>query len=285
MQITDHIHALKIPFSVPTPAGPIERFVYVYLVCGEEVTLIDSGVAGSEEMILSYLKEIGRPKEISRLILTHSHPDHIGAARAIRAATDCRVLAGAGERAWIEDTDLQARERPVPGFTTLVGGSVEVDQVLADGEVLELGGGLSLKVIATPGHSAGSLSYLLTLENALFCGDAVPVAVDMPIYDDFHTSVATLGRLGRMQGLNLLLEAWQAPLATGISGRIAQGEAWLQAVDEAVQQVAGQEPESDQMSFCRQVVTKLGLSPLAANPLVARSLHSHAGADSLNSRL
>jgi glyoxylase-like metal-dependent hydrolase (beta-lactamase superfamily II) len=282
MQITDHIHALKIPFFVPTPAGPIERFVYVYLVCGEEITLIDSGVAGAEEMILSYLEEIGRPKEISRLILTHSHPDHIGAARAIRAATGCRVLAGAGERAWIEDTDLQARERPVPGFNTLVGGPVKVDQVLAGGEVLELGGGLSLAVIATPGHSAGSMSYLLPMESALFSGDAVPVRGDMPIYDDFHTSVATLGRIGRMQGLKLLLEAWQAPLVTGISARFAEGESWLQAVDKAVQQVAGQEPESDQMTLCRQVVTKLGLSPLAANPLVARSLRSHAGAGSLN---
>ncbi|HEY9827804.1 MAG TPA: MBL fold metallo-hydrolase, partial [Stenomitos sp.] len=102
MQITDHIHALKIPFTVPTPAGPVERFVFVYLVFGEQTTLIDSGVAGSETLILSYLERLGRGERIDRLILTHSHPDHIGAARAIQAITGCRVVAGAAERAWIE---------------------------------------------------------------------------------------------------------------------------------------------------------------------------------------
>lgn len=274
MQITDHIHALKIPFSVPTPAGPIERFVFVYLICGEETTLIDSGVAGSETLILPYLERLGRGKRIDRLILTHSHPDHIGAAHAIQAITGCRVLAGAAEHTWIEDTDRQARERPVPGFEILVGGPVRVDQIVADGERLNLGGGLSLKVIGTPGHSAGSLSFLLASERALFSGDAVPVAGDMPIYDDFSTSLATLERLQQMEGVGLLLEAWQPPRTTVISERISEGRSWLQAVDRAVQ-MAAPAPDVDPLALCRQVVTTLGLPPLAANPLVARSLRSH----------
>lgn len=279
MQITDHIHALKIPFSVPTPAGPVERFVFVYLLCGAQTTLIDSGVAGSETQILSYLERLGRGKRIDRLILTHSHPDHIGAARAIHAITGCRVLAGAAERAWIEDTNRQARERPVPGFETLVGGPVRLDCIVADGEQLDLGGGLSLEVIATPGHSSASLSYLLAPERALFSGDAVPVAGDMPIYDDFSTSLATLERLQQMEGVGLLLEAWQPPRTTAIGERIAEGRSWLQAVDRAVQ-MAAPAPDADPLAICRQVVTTLGLPTLAANPLVARSLRSHVKIDS-----
>ncbi|GAM08593.1 putative metallo-hydrolase YqgX [Geobacter sp. OR-1] len=273
MQISSRIHAIRIPFTVPTPLGPIERFVYAYLVCGEQVTLFDSGVAGADELIFAYLDSIGRGREISRLLLTHSHPDHIGAARAIRAATGCAVLAGSAERSWIEDTGRQERERPVPGFSALVGGPVQVDRVIADGETMELGGGLLLEVIATPGHSAGSLSFFLRSEGALFSGDAVPVPGDLPIYDDYRTSVATLERLQGLQGVELLLEAWQEPRAAIPSSRLAEGLAWLQAVDTAIRQAGGE--EQDAMALCRQVVTKLGLSPLAVNPLVARSFCSH----------
>lgn len=275
MQISSNIHAIEIPFAVPTPLGNLERSVFVYLVCGERVTLIDSGVAGAEKAIFSYLATIGRKPEVDRLLLTHSHPDHVGAARAIRNATGCCVLAGAGERRWIEDTELQARERPVPGFASLVGGPVSLDRVVADGDVLDLGGGLSLEVLASPGHSAGSMSFYLREERALFCGDAVPVPGDLPIYDDFRTSQSSLERLGEIKEVALLLEAWQEPRRTGIAGRIAAGSSWLETVDQAVQQVAASVADVDAMALCRQVVTQLGLSPQAANPLVARSLSSH----------
>lgn len=273
MQISSLIHAVRIPFTVPTPLGTIERFVYVYLVCGEKVTLIDSGVAGSEAVIFGYLESMGRKKEINRLLLTHSHPDHIGAARAIRAATGCPVLAGEIERSWIEDTEKQARERPVPGFGTLVGGSVALDRVLVAGELLDLGGGLTLEVIATPGHSAGSLSFFLREEGALFTGDAVPVPGDLPIYDDYRTSVATLEWLQRLDGVGLLLEAWQEPRPADTGDRLAAGTSWLHEVDAAIRQMLTR--DQDDMGLCRDVVAKLGLSPLAVNPLVARSLRSH----------
>ena len=117
MKLTEHIHALKIPFQIPLgPGKTLDRFVYVYLVQGAEICLIDSGVKGSEEIIFNYLKDIGRkPEEISLLLLTHAHPDHIGSARTIKQATGCTVAAHPDAQAWIEDTELQFRERPVPG--------------------------------------------------------------------------------------------------------------------------------------------------------------------------
>jgi len=48
MQITPAIHALRLPFKVPIAPGiALDRFVYSYLICGETITLIDTGVAGS----------------------------------------------------------------------------------------------------------------------------------------------------------------------------------------------------------------------------------------------
>ena len=61
MQITDRIHALKIPFQITDPSGQkVPRFVYVYLIYGQRICLIDSGVASSEKIILDYLKSTGR---------------------------------------------------------------------------------------------------------------------------------------------------------------------------------------------------------------------------------
>jgi glyoxylase-like metal-dependent hydrolase (beta-lactamase superfamily II) len=274
MQISETIHALTIPFTVPTPAGPVARSVTVYLLCGAEVTLLDSGVAGSETIILAYLQEIGRGGDLARLLLTHSHPDHIGAARALQAATGCAVCAPALERAWVEDVERQARERPVPGFATLVGGPVRVDRVVSAGEILELGGGLQLEALAAPGHSSGSTAYFLRAQGALFTGDALPLPHDLPIYDDYRTSLATLTRLAALDGVERLLEAWCAPDATAPAGRFAAAAAWLQEVDAAVQHAAAGDP-ADAMELCRRVVAQLGLPAPAANPLVARSLASH----------
>lgn len=125
------------------------------------------------------------------MVLTHPHPDHIGAVRAIQAATNCRIAAHPAERAWIEDVVLQNRERPVPGFSILVGGSVRLDCELTEGgsinsEDTEVG---ELRVFHTPGHSPGSISLSLPNEGVLFSGDAIPVTADLPVYDDAPASI------------------------------------------------------------------------------------------------
>ena len=279
MQITDRIHALKIPFQITDPSGgKVPRFVYVYLIYGQRIFLIDSGVASSEKIILDYLKSTGRrPEEISQLILTHSHPDHIGAARAIKMISGCTVAAHAAEKSWIEDVDLQERERPVPGFKSLVAGSVHVDQTLQDGDVLDLDG-LSVQVMHTPGHSSGSICLWLPEEGALFSADAVPVPGSMPIYQDILASVRSIQRLGRVRGIKFLLSAWDEPRLNGDAYRVMdEGLGYLQRIHNAVLKVAGDaglDTGLDSMELCRRTLAELGLPEAMANPLVARSFQS-----------
>ena len=59
MEIEDRLHRLKISFNV---TENIERFIYLYLILGEKVHIIDAGVAGSETHISGYLTEIGISK-------------------------------------------------------------------------------------------------------------------------------------------------------------------------------------------------------------------------------
>jgi len=95
MQITKHIHAIKIPFQIAIgPGKRVDRFVYIYLIYGKKIVLIDSGVATSENIIFDYIRKTGRnPEDISLIILTHSHADHIGAAHEIQRMTGCTIAA------------------------------------------------------------------------------------------------------------------------------------------------------------------------------------------------
>ena len=55
MQVTPAIHALRHPFKVPVAPGiALDRFVYSYLIAGETITLVDTGVAGCETLSLLY---------------------------------------------------------------------------------------------------------------------------------------------------------------------------------------------------------------------------------------
>jgi glyoxylase-like metal-dependent hydrolase (beta-lactamase superfamily II) len=280
MQITDHIHALKIPFQVTDPSGQrIARFVYVFLIYGKKICLIDSGVAGAEKIILEYLERTGRsPHEISMLILTHAHPDHIGSAAAIKRISGCTLAAHAAEKAWIEDVDLQAKERPVPGFFTLVGGSAQVDRILKEGDVLHLEGGPLLRVMHTPGHSPGSLSLWLAEEGALFTADAVPIAGDMPIYQDILASVRSVQRLASISQIKLLLAAWDEPRHGSEAYRIMdEGLQYLQRIHSSALKAVRENPaplELDRIELCRRVLEELGMPPVMANPLVASSFQA-----------
>ncbi len=279
MQITDRIHALRIPFQIMDPSGQkVPRFVYSFLIYGRKICLIDSGVTSSDKIILDYMKKTGhRPEEISLLILTHSHPDHIGAANKIKSISGCTVAAHAAEKSWIEDVDMQERERPVPGFKSLVEGSVRVDRLLQDGDVLDLDG-LSLQVMHTPGHSSGSICLWLSEGGALFSADAVPIPGDMPIYQDILASVQSIQRLKSISGIKLLLSAWDEPRLDGEAyGVMDRGLAYLQRIHSAVLKVAGgakPDAQLDPMDLCRRALAELGLPGAMANPLVARSFQA-----------
>ncbi len=99
------------------------------------------------------------------ILETHAHADHLSAAPHLRAATGARIGIGEGIRA------VQATFKPVfnlgPDFAT--DGS-QFDHLFADGEVFAIGT-LAARVIATPGHTRDSLSYLVG--DALFCGDSL----------------------------------------------------------------------------------------------------------------
>jgi glyoxylase-like metal-dependent hydrolase (beta-lactamase superfamily II) len=102
------------------------------------------------EAVLARATEGGRA--VAVVLLTHWHPDHTQGAKAFAAMADAPVRA----------VDPVYR----------VGAANGIGQGLTDGDSLDVGG-LRLRVLATPGHTQDSVSFLLPDEGAVLTGDTV----------------------------------------------------------------------------------------------------------------
>ena len=90
--------------------------------------------------------------EITKILNTHEHGDHIGGNKPMVAATGARILA-----------HKNAKDR-IPGM----------DQGLSAGDVIKVGKGVELEVLDTPGHTMSHVCLLSRTDRpALFCGDTL----------------------------------------------------------------------------------------------------------------
>jgi glyoxylase-like metal-dependent hydrolase (beta-lactamase superfamily II) len=251
----------------------LDRTVNVFLIDSGELILLDAGVKGSEAVIFQRMRSLGyRPSDIRKLVLSHSHPDHIGAAPEIFAATGCEVIAHPAERKWIEDPAIQKKERPVPGFDNLVSGPVRVDTFVSDGDGIEMGD-FDLGVVHTPGHSPGSITLWSASDRTAITGDAVPVPGDLPIYDDAHATLLSLRRL-RGLGIEVMLSAWTGALrGHEVNKRLDAATLLVQSVHRSVVRHCQGSEITPQL--VEAVLQDIGLPTTLANPMIARTIRSH----------
>jgi hydroxyacylglutathione hydrolase len=173
--------------------------------------------------------------------------------------------------------ELQNRERPVPGFATLVGGSVILDSALSDADCFDPDrtGSLTLRVFHTPGHSPGSICLFLKGEGILFSGDVVPVKGDLPVYDDAVASVGSIRRIREIGGIRVLYSAWDEPRTWGdVRRQIDSGLEYLQEIHRVVL-ASADAGSADLTDITRTVVATLGLPPQAVNPLLERTFRAN----------
>jgi len=170
MKIIDNLHL--IPNIVAS--------VYV-IVDADGLTLIDTGLPHSEKKILDYVTSLGASaRDLKRILLTHSDLDHVGSLAALKAATGARTYSSRLEADAIAAG--KSSRPPKPGFSVmkLMQASMrpffkatpfQVDEFLADGQVLPVLGGL--RVIETTGHAPGHISLFAPEAGVLFCGDSL----------------------------------------------------------------------------------------------------------------
>lgn len=266
------IHQIKIDFQV---TEQIKRYVFVYLVEAKFCYLIDSGVYGSEKQIGDYMRSIGRDiSEIKGIFLTHAHPDHIGTVAWFKEYVGSRIYASAGERRWIEDIDLQYRERPIPNFYKLAGNSANVDMEVKNGDTICLKENLEINVIATPEHSVDEISY--RLGDCLFVGDAIPVKDNIPIYINKRDTLKTLQKIRDIKGVRFYYPAWDSIyLDSSINGKLDDALAIVKVLDKQVQTVRRTTLDRDIAVITDKVCENMKMPYLKENPLFMRTIAAH----------
>jgi len=177
------------------------------------LVLIDTGLPGTEEIILQALTELRRqPEDIRWIVLTHAHPDHIGSAAALKRLTGAKI--------YIHSLDAEIARRgsgfrPMrlsPGLfswlmvklfpiKTKEVEPVEIDELLQDQQIL-FGLG-NLQVIHTPGHCLGQVALLWPEhDGVLFFADTCMNLGKLRltlVYEDLAEGKRSLRRLSELQ--------------------------------------------------------------------------------------
>ena len=184
------------PVAIHPLVSPWGRFgLYSFFIDAPEPAIIDTGIASSPaEGMASALEAIGRRIEDVRwILLTHGHIDHVGGAHALWELTGRRAEIVIHEvdapmlrtrRAHVEEylaargrylNDPEGEAKQVAATQSVISGELEPTLLVRGGETLSLGGDITVSVHAIPGHTPGSVAYVVDGQNDVFVGDSVQV--------------------------------------------------------------------------------------------------------------
>ena len=149
---------------ITIPNGPLQANCYV-VECFDKALIIDPGYA--EKELLDYLK--ANAQKVELILLTHRHFDHVNFAGKVKEMNDAKIAIST-----LDECGLFSDEDSLTGNFGFVYGKADVnlraDVLLNDGDTVALGD-ISFKVMATPGHSVGSVCFLG--DGVLFSGDTL----------------------------------------------------------------------------------------------------------------
>jgi glyoxylase-like metal-dependent hydrolase (beta-lactamase superfamily II) len=156
----------------PQLPHPSNGYVF-FLDGGKRAALIDP--AGIPANLLRILRD--GPYHLQYILVTHKHPDHCDATGDIAAAyPDAKIV--------MHQLDVHA-----------IGPLAAKALLVRDGEALPFGDGAEIRMLHTPGHTDGSVSYLFKSTvftgDTLFAGSVGGAFGDVSTYDDILNSVRT----------------------------------------------------------------------------------------------
>ena len=189
-EVARGIHEVRLP--IPWEEEIVNCFLFSE---GPVVDLLDCGIQTDDSVatVLGAVRELGGPgARLRRLVVTHIHPDHFGAAGVLQERTGCELYMHRLEVPMVHTRYLELDQLlaevgrhlrqngvPEPDASTLQNASRamrefvrpgEPDVQLDGAETIELGG-RRLRVEWTPGHSPGHVCLFDLKDRLLFAGD------------------------------------------------------------------------------------------------------------------
>jgi glyoxylase-like metal-dependent hydrolase (beta-lactamase superfamily II) len=162
------------PRIVPVSLAPW-GFLHAYLVQSDRTIVVDAGYPRMAGRIFEALERQGtQPQDVSLILLTHGHLDHLGGVTRLRERLDAPValhradaeIARSGHDRPLHGTDLFGRAFAL--FAPRTAPAFEPD-IVHDGDLDLAAFGVPGRTMATPGHTPGSVSVVL--DDAVICGD------------------------------------------------------------------------------------------------------------------
>lgn len=135
---------------------------FLYEEGSHKVIFIDPADQGN--FLYEKLKEKGL--EVAAIFLTHGHFDHIWGAKELKQCSGAQIYAYEAEKALCESASINVSDQCGRPYT------VTPDVLLTDGQEITIEG-VTLKVIATPGHTGGSCCFYVESDKILVAGDTL----------------------------------------------------------------------------------------------------------------
>lgn len=215
---TVQVHPNIYRITTPYEGGGV---VYLYLIKGDQVALVDSGTASSPSRVITpALEEIGMSfSDVDMILCTHGHLDHAGGNVAAKRASGAKIYMHRDDLFLAEnlEAEIEFHTAPLRGldfpqrfldgrreFITAAAGAekVPVNATMSNGDVLDLGKEIKLTVVHTPGHTPGHVVLFWESEGVLFTADSVQAQAirpgGYPYYFDaggYRRSLALMARL------------------------------------------------------------------------------------------
>ena len=165
--------------------------VYLDLLKGDRIALVDTGVEHTpSEVLQPALAEMGLAlSDIDVILSTHGHLDHAGGNGEMKKLSNASIYLHQDDRFMANSVQAQVEFMTAPLIAldfpeevieeraehTIIctGQAVGADVLLSEGDTVDLGKGIVLKVVHNPGHTPGSISYFWESEGILLAGDGV----------------------------------------------------------------------------------------------------------------
>jgi hydroxyacylglutathione hydrolase len=201
-----------------------------YLITDQYLTLIDTGFPHKTKKILRYIThELHRqPLELTTIILTHSHYDHIGNAEQLRTITGAKIAAHSEDALYIE----RKKQPPLPTggmriIFKLLSPMIKVQPFAVDISLKENEEIAGLTTVYSPGHTPGSICLYDPKRKVLFTGDTLRYSngtiegpskrfsIDM---DRAHNSIQKLKTLD----FDIMLSGHGTPITENASAKVRE---------------------------------------------------------------